>query len=99
MKAITTDNKITGIEKIVSITIDNSLSTYPPKYPLINPNGKPTNSEKNNDKNTTSNAIVDPCKVLKHTSLPNLSVPHKWLNEGGAYIWFLKGVSEKSTKL
>ena len=31
INAITTDNKITGIEKIVSIKIDNTLSIKPPK--------------------------------------------------------------------
>ena len=41
------------------------------------------------DKNTTSIAKEDPCKVLKQTSLPNLSVPQKWLSEGGAKISLL----------
>ena len=40
-KATTTESKITGIEKIVSIISDKNLSNIPPKYPLNNPNGKP----------------------------------------------------------
>ncbi len=76
-KAITTDNKITGIEKIVSIKIDVALSKIPPKYPLNNPKGSPIDKAKEIARNTTSNAIVVPCKVLKQTSRPNLSVPQK----------------------
>ena len=76
-KATTTESKITGIEKIVSIISDKHLSKKPPKYPLNNPNGKPKLNEKRIAKNTTSIANDDPCKVLKQTSLPNLSVPQK----------------------
>ena len=76
-KAITTESKITGIEKIVSIIIDNDLSKKPPKYPLTKPKGKPNPIAHIKDKNTTSMAIFDPYKVLKQTSLPNRSVPHK----------------------
>ena len=88
-KATTTESKITGIEKIVSIISDKHLSKKPPKYPLNNPNGKPKLNEKRIAKNTTSIANDDPCKVLKQTSLPNLSVPQKWLSEGGAKISLL----------
>ena len=45
-KATTTESKITGIEKIVSIISDKHLSKKPPKYPLNNPNGKPKLNEK-----------------------------------------------------
>ena len=38
---ITTESKITGIEKIVSITSDKDLSKIPPKYPLNKPSGTP----------------------------------------------------------
>ena len=88
-KATTTESKITGIEKMVSIISDKHLSKNPPKYPLINPNGNPKLNEKIIAKNTTSIAKEVPCKVLKHTSLPNLSVPQKWLIEGGAKISLL----------
>ena len=83
-KAITTAIKITGIEKIVSIIRVNTLSKKPPKYPLSNPIGKPIIKEKDKERTTTSIAIVDPCKVLKQTSLPNLSVPQKCFIDGGA---------------
>ena len=88
-KATTTESKITGIEKIVSITSDKHLSNTPPQYPLNKPNGKPKIKEKRMARNTTSIAIDDPCKVLKQTSLPNLSVPHKCFREGGAKISLL----------
>ena len=88
-KATTTESKITGIEKIVSITSDKHLSNIPPQYPLNKPNGKPKIKEKRMARNTTSIAIDDPCKVLKQTSLPNLSVPHKCCREGGAKISLL----------
>ena len=93
-KATTTESKITGIEKIVSITSDKHLSSIPPKYPLNNPNGRPKIKAKKIARNTTSIAIDDPCKVLKQTSLPNLSVPHKCLNEGGAKISLLNDDKE-----
>ena len=88
-KATTTESKITGIEKIVSITSDKHLSNIPPQYPLNKPNGKPKIKAKEMARNTTSIAIDDPCKVLKQTSLPNLSVPHKCFREGGAKISLL----------
>ena len=88
-KATTTESKITGIEKIVSIRRDKLLSKIPPKYPLNNPKGKPTNKANDKARNTTSIAIEEPCKVLKQTSLPNLSVPHKCFREGGAKISLL----------
>ena len=88
-KATTTESKITGIEKIVSITSDKHLSNIPPQYPLNKPNGKPKTRAKRVARNTTSIAIDDPCKVLKQTSLPNLSVPHKCFREGGAKISLL----------
>jgi len=88
-KATTTESKITGIEKIVSIISDKHLSKKPPRYPLNSPSGKPKLSEKRRAKKTTSIANDDPCKVLKQTSLPNLSVPQKWLIEGGAKISLL----------
>ena len=50
-------------------------------------------------RNTTSIAIDDPCKVLKQTSLPNLSVPHKCSNEGGAKISPLNDEMGKPKKL
>ena len=93
-KATTTESKITGIEKIVSITSDKNLSKNPPKYPLNNPYGNPKIKAKKIARNTTSIAIDDPCKVLKQTSLPNLSVPHKCFNEGGANISLLKADKE-----
>ena len=93
-KATTTESKITGIEKIVSIINDKHLSKIPPKYPLNKPNGKPKVKAKKMARNTTSIAIVDPCKVLKQTSLPNLSVPHKCFKEGGAKISLLNDVKE-----
>ena len=68
---------------------DKHLSKKPPKYPLNNPNGKPILNEKRIAKKTTSIAKDDPCKVLKQTSLPNLSVPQKCLSEGGANISLL----------
>ena len=80
--AITTDNKITGIEKIVSIIVDKHLSKTPPRYPLINPNGSPIPNDKTKENNTISIAILEPCKVLIHTSLPSLSVPQKCLKDG-----------------
>ena len=83
-KAITTDSKITGIEKIVSIKREKNLSINPPKYPLSNPNGNPIPMAKNIAKKTIWMAIVEPCNVLKQTSLPNLSVPQKWENDGAA---------------
>ena len=89
-KANTTESKITGIEKIVSITIDKHLSNTPPQYPLNKPNGKPKVKAKKIASNTTSIAIDDPWRVLKQTSLPNLSVPHKCFNEGGAKTSLLK---------
>ena len=89
---------MTGIEKIVSIINDNDLSKKPPKYPLTKPNGRPNPIAKIKDKNTISIAIFEPCKVLKQTSLPNRSVPHKWFNEGGSYISLLKDI-EKSILL
>ena len=89
MKATTTESKITGIEKMVSITSDKHLSNSPPQYPLNNPNGKPKIKAKRVARNTTSIAIDDPCKVLKQTSLPNLSVPQKCCREGGAKISLL----------
>ena len=89
IKATTTESKITGIEKIVSITRDKHLSKIPPKYPLNNPNGKPKIKAKEIARNTTSIAIDEPCKVLKQTSLPNLSVPHKCFREGGEKISLL----------
>ena len=89
IKATTTESKITGIEKIVSITSDKHLSRTPPKYPLNKPNGRPKINAKKIARNTTSIAIEDPCKVLKQTSLPNLSVPHKCFKEGGAKISLL----------
>ncbi len=82
------------MEKIVSIISDKHLSKKPPKYPLNNPNGKPKPNEKRIAKNTTSIANDDPCKVLKQTSLPNLSVPQKWLREGGAKISLLNVENE-----
>ena len=88
-KATTTESKITGIEKIVSITSDKHLSSIPPQYPLNKPNGKPKINAKKMARNTTSTAIEDPCKVLKQTSLPNLSVPHKCFREGGVKISLL----------
>ena len=93
-KATTTESKITGIEKIVSIISDKHLSNTPPKYPLNNPNGKPKLNAKKIAKNTTSIAKDEPCKVLKQTSLPNLSVPHRCSNEGGAKISLLKVENE-----
>ena len=93
-KAITTESKITGIEKIVSITSDKHLSRIPPKYPLNNPKGRPKIKAKKIARNTTSIAIDDPCKVLKQTSLPNLSVPHKCFKEGGAKISLLNDDKE-----
>ena len=93
-KATTTESKITGIEKIVSIINDNNLSNTPPKYPLNNPNGKPKINAKKIARNTTSIAKEEPCKVLKQTSLPNLSVPHKCSIEGGAKISLLKPENE-----
>ena len=93
-KATTTESKITGIEKIVSITSDKHLSKTPPKYPLIKPNGNPKIKAKKIARNTTSKAIDEPCKVLKQTSLPNLSVPHKCLREGGAKISLLNDEKE-----
>ena len=81
-KATTTESKITGIEKIVSMMKDKHLSKKPPKYPLNKPNGNPKLRAKKTARNTTSIAIDDPCKVLKQTSLPNLSVPHKCFSEG-----------------
>ena len=89
-KATTTESKITGIEKIVSIISDKHLSKIPPKYPLNNPNGNPKLNAKKIARNTTSIANEDPCKVLRQTSLPNLSVPHKCFMEGGAKISLLK---------
>ena len=89
IKATTTESKITGIEKIVSITSDKHLSKIPPKNPLNNPNGTPINDAKKIARKTTSIAIDEPCKVLKQTSLPNLSVPHKCFREGGAKISLL----------
>ena len=80
--ATTTESNITGIEKIVSITNDKHLSKTPPKYPLNKPNGKPKLKAKKIARHTTSIAIDEPCKVLKQTSLPNLSVPHKCFSEG-----------------
>ena len=88
-KATTTESKITGIEKIVSIISVKHLSNIPPQYPLNNPKGKPKIKAKKIARNTTSIAIDDPCKVLKQTSLPNLSVPHKCFREGGAKISLL----------
>ena len=88
-KATTTESKITGIEKIVSIINDKHLSKIPPKYPLNKPNGKPKLKAKKIARNTTSIAIDDPCKVLKQTSLPSLSVPHKCFSEGCANISLL----------
>ena len=93
-KATTTESKITGIEKIVSITSDKNLSRIPPKYPLNNPKGRPKIKAKKIARNTTSIAIDEPCKVLKQTSLPNLSVPHKWFKEGGAKISLLNDDKE-----
>ena len=93
-KAITTESKITGIEKIVSITSVKHLSKKPPKYPLNKPNGKPKIKAKRIARNTTSIAMDEPCKVLKQTSLPNLSVPHKCFSEGGAKISLLKDEKE-----
>ena len=93
-KETTTESKITGIEKIVSIIKDKHLSNTPPKYPLSNPNGSPKLIEKKVARNTTSIAREDPCNVLKQTSLPNLSVPHKCLIEGGAKISLLKVENE-----
>ena len=93
-KATTTESKITGIEKIVSITSDKHLSRIPPKYPLNKPNGSPKIKAKKIARNTTSIAIDDPCKVLKQTSLPNLSVPHKCFKEGGAKISLLNDDKE-----
>ena len=93
-KATTTESKITGIEKIVSIRSVKHLSNIPPKYPLNNPNGRPKIKEKEIAKNTTSIAIDDPCKVLKQTSLPNLSVPHKCFKEGGEKISLLNEDAE-----
>ena len=93
-KATTTESKITGIEKIVSIISDKHLSKIPPQYPLNNPKGNPKLKAKKIARNTTSIAIDEPCKVLKQTSLPNLSVPHKCFNEGGANISLLKADKE-----
>ena len=98
-KATTTDSKITGIENIVSIIRDKHLSKIPPKYPLNNPNGNPKLKAKNIARNTTSIATDDPCKVLKQTSLPNLSVPHKCCIEGGAKTSLLNDEIEESKKL
>tara|TARA_B100000989_G_C19360572_1_gene393084 strand:- start:315 stop:743 length:429 start_codon:yes stop_codon:yes gene_type:complete len=98
-KATTTESKITGIEKIVSIKSDKHLSKIPPKYPLNNPKGNPIIKAKDNARNTTSIAIDEPCKVLKQTSLPNLSVPHRCCNEGGANISLLNDVKELPKKL
>ena len=93
-KATTTESKITGIEKIVSIISDKHLSNTPPKYPLNNPNVDPTLNAKTTARNTTSIAKEEPCKVLKQTSLPNLSVPHRCSNEGGAKISLFKVENE-----
>ena len=93
-KATTTESKITGIEKIVSIRRDKLLSKIPPKYPLNNPNGNPITKANDKARNTTSIAKEEPCKVLKQTSLPNLSVPHKCLRDGGAKISLLNDVNE-----
>ena len=93
-KATTTESKITGIEKIVSIKSDKHLSKIPPKYPLNKPNGMPISDAKKIARKTTSIAIDEPCKVLKQTSLPNLSVPHKCFSEGGAKISLLKDEKE-----
>ena len=98
-KATTTESKITGIEKIVSIISDKHLSKIPPKYQLNKPNGNPKIKAKEIARNTTSIAIDDPCKVLKQTSLPNLSVPQKCFKEGGAKISLLNDDKEKSKKL
>ena len=99
INATTTESKITGIEKIVSITIVRHLSNRPPKYPLINPKGKPRTNAKKVARKTTSKAIEEPCKVLKQTSLPSLSVPHKCLKEGGAKISLLNDETEYPKKL
>ena len=90
---------MTGIEKIVSITSDKHLSKIPPKYPLNNPNGTPTIDANEIARKTTSIAIDEPCKVLKQTSLPNLSVPHKCFRDGGAKISLLKVEKEFPKKL
>ena len=94
IKATTTESKITGIEKIVSINKHKLLSKIPPKYPLNKPKGNPTIKANDKARNTTSIAIEEPCKVLKQTSLPNLSVPHKCLKEGGAKISLLNDPTE-----
>ena len=75
------------------------LSNIPPKYPLNNPNGKPNIKEKKTARNTTSIAIDEPCKVLKQTSLPNLSVPHICFREGGEKISLLNDEKEYPKKL
>ena len=99
MNATTTESRITGIEKIVSIIIVKHLSNKPPKYPLNKPKGKPKPNAKKVARNTTSKAIEEPCKVLKQTSLPNLSVPHKCFKEGGAKISLLNVETEYPKKL
>ena len=95
----TTESKITGIENMVSIIKDKHLSNTPPKYPLNNPNGNPMLKAKKIARQTTSIANEDPCNVLKQTSLPNLSVPHKCFMEGGAKISLLNVENENPKKL
>ena len=97
--AITIESNITGIEKIVSIISEKNLSNKPPQYPLNKPSGNPKLNAKKIDRKTTSIAMEDPCKVLKQTSLPNLSVPQKCSREGGAKISLLVEDNIKPKKL
>ena len=74
--------KIQGIDKNASIILITTSSILPPTSPQNIPNEPPQSNAIKEPKNVTVKAVLPPKIVLVKTSLPKLSVPNQYSEDG-----------------